>query len=131
MASALRSLANASVVFTVPSIGMKTDPDTGNVTAATATVTVSLFLKAEKISSTALPGVDVFDTLYEGYAVDPTTIDNGVVPGSEGVLTFGNEDPVSCEVISLRAPYGDTGLLGTTLNAVLGEKVQLLAKGQR
>lgn len=131
MASALSALANASATFTVPATGIVTDPETGNVTAATNTVTVSLFLKAEKVSTTALPGVDVVDTLYEGYAVDPVAIDNGVVVGTEGVLTFGTAEPVECEVTALRLPYGDTGLLGATLNAALGERVQLLARGQR
>jgi hypothetical protein len=131
MASALSALANASATFTVPATGVVTDPETGNVTAATNTVTVSLFLKAEKISTTALPGIDVVDTLYEGYAVDPVAFDNGVVVGTEGVLTFGTADPIECEVTALRLPYGDTGLLGVTLNAALGERVQLLARGQR
>jgi hypothetical protein len=131
MASALSALANASATFQVAGTGVVTDPATGNVRAVTTEVTVALYLKAEKVSTTALPGVDVVDTLYEGYAVDPVAFDNGVVVGTEGVLTFGGEVPVDCEVTALRLPYGDTGLLGATLNAVLGERVQLLARGQR
>jgi hypothetical protein len=129
MASALAALANASATFQVAGSGVITDPATGNVRAATSQVTVSLFLKAEKVSATALPGVDVVDTLYEGYAVDPVAFDSGIVVGTEGVLTFGTEDPVECEVTALRLPYGNAGLLGSTLNAVLGERVQLRARG--
>ena len=130
MASALAALANATATFQVAGTGVVTDPDTGNVRAVTTEVTVSLFLKADKIATTALPGVDVVDTVYEGYAIDPVAFDNGIVVGSRGTVTFGSEEPVACEVISLRLPYGDTGLLGATLNAVLGERVQLLARGQ-
>lgn len=130
MASALAALANATATFQVAGTGVITDPATGNVRAVTTEVTVSLFLKADKIATTALPGVDVVDTVYEGYAIDPVAFDSGIVVGSRGTVTFGSEEPVSCEVISLRLPYGDTGLLGGTLNAVLGERVQLLARGQ-
>jgi hypothetical protein len=131
MASALSALANATATFQVAGTGVITDPATGNVSAATSTVTVSLFLKADKVSATVLPGVDVVDTLYEGYAVDPVAFDGGIVVGTEGTLTFGTAEPVECEVLALRLPYGDTGLLGGTLNAVLGERVQLIARGQR
>lgn len=131
MASALNALANATVTLKVPTSGVFTDPDTGNVVAATANVTLSLFLKAERVDSSPLPGVDVTETLYEGYAVSPTAIDTRVVVGTEGTLSFGGQDPVDCEVVSLRLPYGNTGLLGSTLSSVLGEKIQLLARGQR
>lgn len=131
MASALSALANATATFVVPTTGVMTDPDTGNVRAATASITVSLFLKAEKISSTPLPGVDVVDTLYEGYAVDPVAFDSRIVVGTEGTIAFAGDTAEECEVMGLRLPYGKTGLLGQTLGAVMGERIQLLARGQR
>lgn len=129
MASALNALANASVTLKVPATGVTTDPATGNVVAATTNITISLFLKAERVDSSPLPGVDVVETLYEGYALDPVAIDSRVVVGTEGILTFAGGDPIECEVLSLRLPYGKTGLLGQTLGAVLGERLQLMARG--
>lgn len=130
MASALSDLANATATFEVAGTGVVTDPDTGNVSPAEATVTVELFLRAETIEITRYPGVDQLDTLYEGYAVVPMTFDSRVQVGSQGTLTFAGEAPVRCEVKALRLPYGNTGLLGATLAAVLGEKIQLISRGQ-
>lgn len=130
MASALISLANASATFQVAGVGTVTDPATGNVTAASATTTLSLYLKAESITTSPLPGVNVVDTIYDGYAVDPVAIDGGVVVGTQGTLTFGSEDAVPCKVTALRLPYGNTGALGGTLSAVLGDRIQLTARSQ-
>jgi hypothetical protein len=130
MASAILALANATAVFDVAGTGVVTDPDTGNVSPAAATVSVEMFLRAETIEITRYPGVDQLDTLYEGYAVVPMAFDSRVQVGSQGTLTFAGEDPVRCEVKALRLPYGNTGLLGETLAAVLGEKVQLISRGQ-
>lgn len=128
MASALSSVANATVTFQVAAAGVKTDPVTGNVVPATKDVTVSLFLKAETVGNRLFPGVDVLDTIYEGYAVSPTAFDAGVVVGTTGTLTFAGEAPAECEVLELRVPYGKTGLIGEILNNTLGQKVRLVAR---
>lgn len=130
MASALSALANATATFSVAGVGVVTDPETGNVAPAQATVTVGLFLRAETVEIMRYPGVDQLDTLYEGYAVDPMALDPRIQVGTQGTLTFAGEGPVSCEVKAPRLPYGNSGLLGATLAAVLGEKIQLTSRGQ-
>lgn len=131
MASALASLANATVTFEVAGTGVVTDPATGNVMAAGASVVASLFLKAEKVGYTALPGVDVVDTVYSGYATSPMALDPRIVIGTSGTLTFAGEAAVPCEVMELRLPYGGEGLIGGTLAGVLGQSIRLVARGQR
>jgi hypothetical protein len=128
MASALTALANASCTFTVVKTGVVTDPTTGNVAPATETVTVSLFLKSDKISGTTFPGVEVLETVFDGYCL--STLDTRVQVGTEGVVTFAGEGSMNCEVTGLRLPYGKTGLLAATLNAALGERIQLTSKEQ-
>jgi len=130
MASALSALANASVTFQVATTGVFTDPATGNVLPATEDVTVSLFLKATTVSENIYPGVDQVSTVYEGYAVNPTAFDPGVTVRSTGTLTFAGEVPVPCAVLSLRTPYGKTGLIGNVLNQTLGESIRLIARKQ-
>jgi hypothetical protein len=131
MASALTALENASVTFVVPAAGTVTDAATGNVRAATTTTTVALYLKAEKSAYRPLPGIDVDEVRYSGYALNPVAFPAGVVEGTTGTLTFAGEASVECRVVELRTPYGKTGLIGGTLNSVLGEAVVLVARGQR
>lgn len=128
MASALSALANATVTFQVASAGVYTDPATGNVLPATKDVTVSLFLKGDSTGSRIFPGVDVLDTVYEGYAVNPTGFDPAVVVGTTGTLNFAGEAATSCEVLELRLNYGKTGLIGEILNTTLGEKIRLVSR---
>lgn len=130
MASALAALKNASATFQVAQQGVVTDPETGNVKAVETAVTVDLFLKAQNVDYTALPGIELVDTVYEGYALAPQTLPAGVVVGTHGELIFAGEDAVECEVLELRLPYGNTGLLGATLASALGERVRLVARGQ-
>lgn len=130
MASALAALANASVSFDVEDVGVTTDPETGNVKAVTRTVTMSLYLSVERVEVEAYPGVNTVDTVYQGYALEPTAFDPHVCVGSRGVLTFAGEAPVPCTVLELRTPYGNNGLIGGVLSAVLGERIKLLTRGQ-
>lgn len=128
MASALSALANASVTFQVAGTGVVTDPETGNVSPAPGTVTASLFLKAERVDVIRYPGVDTSEILYDGFAID--VLDSRVLVGTKGTLTFAGEAVVECEVKAVRIPYGKTGLLGSTLNSALGERIQLVSRGQ-
>lgn len=128
MASALSSLANAEVTFRIADTGVYTDPATGNVLPATKEVALSLFLKADTVGSRIFPGVDVLDTIYEGYAVSPSAFDPAVVVGTQGTLTFAGEAPAECEVLELRLNYGNSGLIGSLLSNTLGEKVRLVAR---
>jgi hypothetical protein len=128
MASALSALANATATFQVPTTGVYTDPATGNVMPATKDVAISLYLKADQTSQRIFPGVDVQDTIYEGYAISPTAFDAAVTVGTTGTLNFAGEGSLDCEVIALRYNYGKTGLLGELLNSTLGEKVRLVTR---
>ena len=128
MASALNALSNASATFVVAATGVTTDPVTGNVRPAEAEVQVSLFLKADRQAGVTFPGVEITETLFEGYALD--TLDTRITEGTPGTLTFAGADPLPVEVVTIRLPYGKTGLLGETLNAALGERIQLRTREQ-
>jgi len=128
MASALSALANAAATFKVAGTGVVTDPDTGNVSPAEATVAVELFLRAERVETITYPGIDQTSTIYDGYAL--AALDSRIVIGTQGTLTFAGEDPVPFEVKALRLSYGGEGLIGETLAAVLGERVQLISRVQ-
>jgi hypothetical protein len=139
MASALSALANATATFSVAGVGVVTDPETGNVNAAAASVTASFFLRVARVEGVIsrlrgtdqfrYPGIDTTGLVYEGYAVD--ALDPRIVVGTTGTLTFAGESPIECEVTELRQPYGNSGLLGEVLTSALGERIQLLAVGQR
>jgi len=128
MATALSSLANATATFTVAKAGVVTDNSTGNVLPATESVSVTLFLKSDKITGTAFPGVEVAETVFDGYCLEP--LDPRVQVGTIGSLSFAGEGTFSCEITGLRLPYGSSGLLAQVLNAALGERIQLTSKEQ-
>jgi hypothetical protein len=125
MTSALAALANATATFTVPTVGTMTDPTTGNVVPASETVTVSLYLRQAGTSNAGFPGVNTDVETYEGYAVNPQALDARVKPGITGTLNFAGQGAIECEVINGRFPYGSTGLIGGTLQQVLGDKIRL------
>jgi len=68
------------------------------------------------------------ETIYDGYCM--STLDARIVSGVQGILTFAGESAVDCEVLSVRLPFGKTGLLGVVLNAALGERIELVARSQ-
>ena len=125
MTSALAALANATAAFTVPTVGTFTDPTTGNIVPATETLTVSLYLRQGNTNGSGLPGVDADVETFEGYAISPQALDARIKPGITGTLSFAGQGSVSCEVLNSRFPYGSTGLLGSTLQQVLGDKIRL------
>lgn len=129
VASAFAALENATVTFTVPAGGTTVDAETGNVFAATTTVAVDAWFKAENVAETTYPGVNVITTLYEGY-VTSGALDGRVKIGTVGSLVFAGQDPVECEVLEARLPYGETGLLGSVLTAALGVKLRLASRTQ-
>ncbi len=129
MASALVGLENATVTFTVPAAGTTVDAETGNVVANTTTVQVGAFLKGESVAETTYPGVNIITTLFEGY-VTTGTLDAGVKVGTPGTIDFAGQDTQDCEVLEVRLPYGETGLLGSVLTDALGTKIRLASRVQ-
>lgn len=125
MTSALAALANATATFAVPTVGTFTDPTTGNIIPATESITVSLYLRQGGTNGSDFPGVDTEVETYEGYAVSPQALDARIKPGVTGTLNFAGQGAVTCEVLNTRFPYGSTGLLGTTVQQVLGDKIRL------
>lgn len=125
MASALTALKNATVVFTVADAGTTVDPDTGNVLANTATLSYDLYLRKSGNSERNQPGVDVISCTYEGYCIAPQALDPRIRQGTTATLTFSADTPEACVVDDLRFSYGTTGLLGSTLQQVLGDKIRL------
>jgi hypothetical protein len=125
MTSALAALANATAAFTVPTVGTYTDPTTGNIVPATETVTVSLYLRQGNTNDSGFPGVDTEVETFEGYAINPQALDARIKPGITGTLNFAGQGAMRCEVINTRYPYGTTGLLGATVQQVLGDKIRL------
>lgn len=128
MTSALAALANATATFQVATEFLVTDPDTGNVYPRTESVEARLFLKASPVKTMGFPGMEVAQVVYDGYAVDP--LDERIVQGTRGILYFAGTENVDFEVTGLRMPYGKTGLLGATLAASLGERIELTAYNQ-
>ena len=125
MTSALAALANATAVFTVPTVGTTTDSVTGNVRPNTETVTVTLYLRQGSTNASDLPGIDSDVEVFEGYAVSPQALDARIKPGIRGTLNFATQGAVNCEVINSRFPYGSTGTIGSTIQQVLGDRIRL------
>lgn len=130
MASALAALANATATFQVAGTGVMTDPETGNVVPVPSSVAVSLFLKADPREARQFPGVNVIETVYSGYAVNPANLDAKIRTGTQGTVTFSNGDAVDCEVVSVRAPYGNQGIIGEVLCSALGDSIVLRSADQ-
>lgn len=131
MASALSALTNATATFSVPTTGTVTDPATGNVTAATESLTVNLYLRGGTPRKEDLPGIDVDAEIFEGYAVSPQALDARIKSGTRGTLNFSSQGALTCEVVAVRFPFGTTGLLGTTVQQVLGDKIRIAQYRQR
>ena len=125
MTSALSAVANASLTLQLPTRGTTVDAATGNVLPAIETVTIGLYLREGARSGAALPGVDTDTITLEGYAISPQALDARVRPGVRGTLTFAGKPACRCEVLQERYPFGTTGLLGSTLQSVLGDKIRL------
>lgn len=125
MTSALAALANATATFKLATVGTTTDPDTGNVLPVTENVTVSLYLRQGSRSGSGFPGVDTDTISFEGYAISPQALDARIRPGVVGTLAFAGQAAIRCEVLQERYPYGSTGLLGSTLQNILGDKIRL------
>lgn len=131
MASALTALANATASFTVPTTGTTTDPNTGNVEANTEAVAVTLYLRQGSPSKEDLPGIEVDADFFEGYAISPQALDARIKPGTRGTLNFSGQGSQTCEVLSSRFPYGTTGLIGSTVQQVIGDRVRIVRYRQR
>jgi len=131
MSSALVGIANATAVFTVPTVGVVTDAATGNVTPATETVTVTLYLKRSTFQPNDLPGVDVDADVFAGYAVDPSAVDARVKRGIRGTLVWAGEASQPCVVSEIGGYFGNTGLIGSTLRGVLGDELRVIRYRQR
>lgn len=127
MTSALAALANATVAFSLPTTGTEIDQLTGNVKPQTEEVEVSLYLRQGSINDTDLPGIDAAAVVYEGYAVNPQALDARVKKGVQGTIEFSGSEEQRCEVVAAAFPYGTQGLLGSTLQQVLGDRIRLVA----
>ena len=131
MASALASLVNSTVTFTVLAAGVSVDPATGNVLPNTEELVYTVFLrKVFTEQTTSYPGVDTRSAVYEGYCIEPNVLDARVKGGTPAVLEFAGDPEVSCEVEDARFGYGSTGLIGSIIQDVLGTKIRLLATWQ-
>lgn len=126
MASALTALANATATLNLPTVGTTTDPTTGNIRANTETVTISLYLRQGTVSATDLPGINIEGEAFDGYVLNPVALDARVQTGTLGTLTFAGDAAMPCEVVEARTPFGTTGLLGSTLQSVLGDRIRLI-----
>ena len=126
MPSALSSLANATATFNLATVGTTTDPDTGNVLPVTEDVTATLYLRQGSRNGANFPGVDTDSVTFEGYAISPQALDARIRPGVTGTLAFAGQPAVRFEVLQERYPYGSTGLLGATLQGILGDRIRLV-----
>lgn len=106
---------------------MTVDPATGNVLPNTVELTYELFLRrVGPEQNTDYPGVDARSDVLEGYCIDPQVLDSRITGGTQGRLVFAGEPEAECEVLQPGSVYGSSGLLGQTLQQVLGDRVRLL-----
>ena len=126
MASALLSLQNAVVVFDVPTVGTIVDQRTGNILPRTERVTISLYLRQGSLTEADVPGVGAATDVFDGYAISPQALDARIVPGVRGTLAFSAQDPLPCELVKAREAYGTTGLIGSTLQQVIGDRIRVV-----
>lgn len=125
MPSALSAVANASVTLELPAAGTTVDAATGNVIANSEAVTFSAYLREGARTGAGFPGVDTDTITLEGYAIAPQALDARVRPGIAGTVTFAGRPARRCEVLQERYPFGTTGLLGATLQSILGDRIRL------
>lgn len=125
MTTALAALANATATFQLPTVGTTTDPDTGNILPAMEDVTVTLYLRQGGRSPANFPGVDTDSITFEGYAISPQALDARIRPGVTGTLAFAGQAAVRCQVLQERYPFGSSGLLGRTLQSIVGDRIRL------
>ena len=132
MPSALAALQNATATFTLPAAGTTTD-SYGNVVPNTTTLAVGLYLKQGTIQERDLEGsgVNVGVDALEGTAVNPQILDSRIKPGVRGTVVFSTDASQPFMVAQCRFPYGTTGLLGSTLQSVLGDKIRLIRYAQQ
>lgn len=132
MPSALVSLQNATATFTLPASGTTTDAY-DNVIPNTTTLTVGLYLKQGTIQERDLEGsgINVGVDALEGTAVNPQILDSRIKPGVRGTVVFSADAAQPFVVAQCRFPYGTTGLLGSTLQSVLGDKIRLIRYAQQ
>ncbi len=126
MASALQAIVNASATFQVPTVGTVTDPLTGNVSAATEEVTATFYLKRDRFRPNDLPGVEVYDDIFAGYAIEPAALDARIKRATEGTLTFAADEPLPCKISQVQGDWGRSGLIGQTLTSVIGDNVRII-----
>lgn len=125
MTSALLALANATATFDVVDVGTIEDPETGNIVPATEQIVVTLFLREGGRSGSGFPGADTDQLTLEGYAVAPQALDARIQAGVTGSLVFAGRSAMRCEVLQDRYPYGSTGLIGSTVQRVIGDRIRL------
>ena len=131
MTSALAAVANAVVSFDVATAGTIVDPLTGNVLPRSETVVVSCYLRQGSPAVTDLAGINVSGDTFTGYAILPQALDARVIPGTRGSIVFSGQDAAPCVVQEARGPYGSTGLIGSTIQSVLGDKLLLIRYRQQ
>lgn len=122
--ASLYVLKNAEATFTIAGSGTETDPVTGNVRPAAATVSYSLYLReANRAGETARPGTNNYTALWDGYVVNPSSLDSRIRPGTPGTLKVGDAPARSCVVRDAKYAYGSIGIPGSVLSKVLGDSI--------
>jgi hypothetical protein len=81
------------------------------------------------VAEATYPGVNVITVLYEGY-VTTGALDSRVEVGTLGTVAFAGQAARECEVLEVRLPYGETGLLGSVLSQSLGVRLRLASRTQ-
>ena len=131
MTSALAAVANATVTFDVATTGTVVDPATGNVLPRTEPVVVSCYLRQGSPAVTDLAGINISGDTFTGYAIAPQALDARIIPGTHGTIVFSGQAAAPCVVQEARGAYGSSGLIGSTLQSVLGDGLLLIRYRQQ
>jgi hypothetical protein len=123
--SSLWLARNAVGRFIVPGTTVTQDPR-GNYKVVTEYLDYNFYLVEELDNEeNKYPGIDRISDKLIGYVVFPSKLDPRIKTGTKGFLSFGTQREVKFTVIDTKFNYGSTGLIGGTLQQVLGDSIYL------
>jgi len=132
MANPFAFIANATITLSLPGQTLVTDPETGNISAVTATASYRVFTKIDRDANIEYEvGADTSATIYIGYLADsdplkqawPSSTTVGTIAS---LLMDGDAEPYEARFTMVNGLYGLAGI-GAILPPSVRSKFQLTA----